>query len=1525
MEEADAAEVQVSVDKSGRKLPNWQTQTWRRAENKATVPRHIRNAKISIDEEEKQRRREVRAAKLNSAFGQMFTKYDTNSDGALDFAEAEAMFNDLHTSGDVIHYNKHDLKDKIMMEYDLDGNGRFEYSEVRAIITDLQTSTSLAKKLQGLVGLLFLLMLAILGVMFAVTLASAEAAKENHVTQGAMLSLDGAPVQTEKVSSYANLWNVPLIATDVLAKPWQLTCYVDMTDSPSVKAWSQASFTIVGAFTPAQYKMYLTTSDGSLLYIDHLSKTGTVTLGIDDSIYPLGETIPDALAERRKLSSEDFAAEHQRVLERATQYRLAHDGKYPVIMGYEQWREERHAFNLFVHGYDDPETGQRRLDSTNANHAIRRLQGRCEDMCDRSRASVVKKCGWGKCKGCAFCSTTADSAATLAMSSLDPAADSKITDAPVSAAAAPAANLPANCDAMCISSAKAWEKKCGWGKCKGCDECAPPEAPPAPAPAPLADDCDVQCVASSQPWTKKCGWGKCKGCGQCAPSPAPPFVAEPPLVESKIVTTMTASDASYSESYMNGKKGSLAQSFALAIGASSSQVLVEVAARRRLDEPRRQLAAVTLTFTVNAGLDEAAAAALLTSASAAFADADSATASLGIIVTTVVAPTIATTVVPFPPPPPPCESFCAKNSNDWTTKCAAGNPSSAWMGKCGGCPECYVSPPPPPSPPPGCSAGGTLYVDAIAGSDLHTGCMSSEPLKTITMCAKRVSPSGKCLVLPGNYSEPFDDDTPEILTTASDATIEGMPGAVVDGTIDLSGMAWEEVTTSTGSYYRTYSALSPKPWQLFIGGLPLTPARWPNAPAWSEEAWTRSTNWAMTYKDYSSCGTAVNVPANTAGLGGPCDGKSCGVDPPTTFGGSATSFEGCNLIINNEHWVTRRYKIKTHDTSFTDGGGATQAGDAFYYDPDTSGFDNQALCDKYSGSDDLVYYFIDGCEAALDSAGEFAYDSSGRLMIWSGPYGAPATWDLRGKTQTYALAFTESPGLTIKGLSFWATTVFAAYSKGATIRDNSFEYPSSSKRSLGADKEEFYPATAFGLKTEVSRPVWGQTKTYAWVPTTQMAGARSTDTSYQFINNTVYRSEGSGVFFSHTGHDLIENNLLTDVGYPFARSIEFYTKTGYQIIRRNTLNRDGAGGIGLIWGPDVVAELNKVTKSGLLITDSQGIGGGKLSQSDTIQLNWVHDTRGVGVRFDAGQDGVFGTNNNIVSNVLWSNGQGGIVGKATPGKYLRNTAFKNQVAASDWSAFGKKGDVVITSCFPDTCVSTEGGSAVTNIGSVTSGNFGQRDDAASAKTPTEHQKFPGTEEKNEGADWGGPGDGSTPSTFPEIAYADSLVDADNLDFRPLTSGDPNLIDAGVTLASTGVDTTTPTKHKTGMEPDIGAYDDGKTYYWIPGRQTPAASTPVPPDGATNVKADAPLMFLGGAKAGTAATKYEVYADGSVKCTLCAFTVTAGCDVTAASAGDPIPNMCTGSGFTSAAAAGWYVVTTFSDGSTETSATWTFSV
>ena len=84
-------------------------------------------------------------------------------------------------------------------------------------------------------------------------------------------------------------------------------------------------------------------------------------------------------------------------------------------------------------------------------------------------------------------------------------------------------------------------------------------------------------------------------------------------------------------------------------------------------------------------------------------------------------------------------------------------------------------------------------------------------------------------------------------------------------------------------------------------------------------------------------------------------------------------------------------------------------------------------CPSYATDTANSAYFLDGCLAAFDAAGEWTADADGHLLVrLPASLAAEPIGNVRltGKVQTYALVFKSCPALTLRGLHFRATTIF---------------------------------------------------------------------------------------------------------------------------------------------------------------------------------------------------------------------------------------------------------------------------------------------------------------------------------------------------------------------------------------------------------------------------------------------------------------------------------------------------------------------
>lgn len=279
-----------------------------------------------------------------------------------------------------------------------------------------------------------------------------------------------------------------------------------------------------------------------------------------------------------------------------------------------------------------------------------------------------------------------------------------------------------------------------------------------------------------------------------------------------------------------------------------------------------------------------------------------------------------------------------------------------------------------------------------------------------------------------------------------------------------------------------------------------------------------------------------------------------------------------------------------------------------------------------------------------------------------------------------------------------------------------------------------------------------------------------------------------------TGADnVIENCLFHDVDYTCiggAADGTLNIASTRGILFRNNTVHTGGNSSGIRCGAAANMTDNHIYRLSLLQHDGSGINVGlKQIPGTTLSGNWVHDIHKTGLRFDSVGVGTltpaWEENGAMIGNVLWRTG--GMYPKGDRHTVKNNVVFDSQV---------------------DIRVPYDIGKGSWNRLSVTKNNIAAFIEGAALENR-----------------WPVPGDCSNNW---KGDVADVLRDPDNLDFRP--KPDSAIIGAG------------------DDGKDIGAYQSDESRYRIPGRKEAKASTPVPPDGATNVKADAQLMWLEGYQA-----------------------------------------------------------------------------
>ena len=282
------------------------------------------------------------------------------------------------------------------------------------------------------------------------------------------------------------------------------------------------------------------------------------------------------------------------------------------------------------------------------------------------------------------------------------------------------------------------------------------------------------------------------------------------------------------------------------------------------------------------------------------------------------------------------------------------------------------------------------------------------------------------------------------------------------------------------------------------------------------------------------------------------------------------------------------------------------------------------------------------------------------------------------------------------------------------------------------------------------------------------------------------------------GNDIIENCLFHDIDYSCMGAAHSVQVSRQTTIRRCTVYNAGASG-GFRNGG--LVEYNHIFNNGSLQHDGSGFQMGSFTEKNPpiVRRNWAHSTLKVGIRFDAGLNPkTVNGGGQILGNVTWNSG--GIKLKGDKHLLANNLCFNSSIGlipmiAPKWKS--------------------------TNKNTIMANNLSNRISANNSKDVQPICK--------------------QMTNLIDVAEL-HLRDPKNLDFRPRENS--AIIDAGTILTKTDF---TELNHSPyiGKAPDIGPYEFGDENYWIPGFQYPNASTPIPPNRATDVKLDADLMWLNG--------------------------------------------------------------------------------
>jgi len=394
----------------------------------------------------------------------------------------------------------------------------------------------------------------------------------------------------------------------------------------------------------------------------------------------------------------------------------------------------------------------------------------------------------------------------------------------------------------------------------------------------------------------------------------------------------------------------------------------------------------------------------------------------------------------------------------------------------------------------------------------------------------------------------------------------------------------------------------------------------------------------------------------------------------------------------------------------------------------------------------------------------------------------------------------KSPGRTVRGkvqsYAIDASNCSYVRLQGLKFFGTTFRFRNSTNISI-EDCDLSFPSCSKRMLGELGRP--GATEITVPAKLRSVCGNAVINCSFSNADTHAIEIRGDG--------SRIENCAFRNIDFTVSDlpglMVSVYMQGKGNVFRRNTLDMCGASST-ISAGDAPLVELNRVSRTGFMQTD------GSITQltigaqpGGRIQYNWFHDTIKSGARFDAPvPPRRWGSGGTMSRNVIW-NANMALMLKGESHFCYHNSALNC-----------RSGIVVLDD-------SHQNGGA--NKGTITRGNAGDLVSAHRRRI----MKIRGTSDHN----WNG-------AEYSK-RLAGELRDPENLDFRPRPGS--ALVDGGVAIEGISGE-------YIGKAPDIGAYESGARCYWIPGRQTACASTPIPCDGSRTARIDADLMFLGGYKA-----------------------------------------------------------------------------
>ena len=284
----------------------------------------------------------------------------------------------------------------------------------------------------------------------------------------------------------------------------------------------------------------------------------------------------------------------------------------------------------------------------------------------------------------------------------------------------------------------------------------------------------------------------------------------------------------------------------------------------------------------------------------------------------------------------------------------------------------------------GSGRAATYYV-STSGNDSNTAAQAqniSTPWKTIQKAATTMVAGDTCLIRAGTYRETAVVAASGNATSPITFQAYGSEVVTISGTDAISGWALE----STNVYYASMTGSLGDGNQVFQNGAMKPEARWPNAGAsfpWQNSSVKPSSDWSY---------------AATAGYTNNANGWFTDPNLPNVNWTGATVH-----ILSGYGWIMASPKV----TSYTDASKTIVTDD---------GHGGTAAYAIVAGNE----YYLTGVKAAMDSPGEWFYDTSTSRLYF---YSTSSPTNVEAKKRNYGFDLRGRAYINLTNLHFFACTI----------------------------------------------------------------------------------------------------------------------------------------------------------------------------------------------------------------------------------------------------------------------------------------------------------------------------------------------------------------------------------------------------------------------------------------------------------------------------------------------------------------------